>query len=120
MIRPDISFNEQTLSQFLKQPNKSHMDAALRVVRYLKQQPKQGLLLASNSNDLVTAYCDVDWASCSITWKSVTGYMVNIGKSLVSLKFKKQTTVSKSSAEAEYRSMTVTISELVCVVRNLR
>ena len=81
MIRPDISFNEQTLSQFLKQPNKSHMDAALRVVRYLKQQPEQGFLLSSNSNDLVTAYCDADWTSCSITRKSITEYMVKIGKS---------------------------------------
>ncbi|WMV27757.1 hypothetical protein MTR67_021142 [Solanum verrucosum] len=51
MTRPDISFSTQTLSQFL------HMDAALRVVRYLKGQPAgQGLLFGSSSDGLITAF----------------------------------------------------------------
>lgn len=120
MTRPDITFNTQTLSQFLQHPKKSHLDAALRVVRYLKRQPGQGLVFASNSNDLVTAYCDADWASCAITRKFVTGYMVKIGKSLVSWKAKKQTTVSRSSAEAEYRSLATTVSELVWLLGMLK
>jgi len=44
MTRPDITFSTQTLSQYLHQPKKSHLDAALRVVKYLKRQPGQGLL----------------------------------------------------------------------------
>ena len=63
MTRPDISFSTQTLSQFLQQPKRSHLDAALRVIRYLKKQPGQGLLLASESDGQVTAFCDADWAS---------------------------------------------------------
>ena len=94
MTRPDISFSTQTLSQFLQQPKRSHLDAALTVIRYLKNQPGQGLLLASDSEGQVTAFCDADWASCALTRKSVTGYMVKIGKSLISWKVKKQTTVS--------------------------
>ncbi|XP_059310569.1 uncharacterized mitochondrial protein AtMg00810-like [Lycium ferocissimum] len=89
------------------------MDAALRVVRYLKNQPGQGLLLSSKVDNKVTTYCDADWAACPLTRKSVTGYMIKIGDSLVSWKAKKQTTVSRSSAEAEYRSLASTISELV-------
>ncbi|XP_019066478.1 uncharacterized mitochondrial protein AtMg00810-like [Solanum lycopersicum] len=120
MTRPDISFSTQTLSQFLHQPKKSHIDAALRVIKYLKRQPRQGLLLSSDSNELVSAYCDDAWASCSITRKSVTGYMVKIGKSLVSWKAKKQTTVSRSSVEAEYRSLASRVSELVCLLGMLK
>jgi len=120
MTRPDISFSTQTLSQFLQQPKKSHMDAALRVVRYLKKEPGQGLLLASSSDELVIAFCDADWASCPLTRRSVTGYMVKIGKSLVSWKAKKQTTVSKSSAEAEYRSLASAVSELVWLLGMLK
>uniref|UniRef100_A0A3Q7GKM3 Reverse transcriptase Ty1/copia-type domain-containing protein n=1 Tax=Solanum lycopersicum TaxID=4081 RepID=A0A3Q7GKM3_SOLLC len=45
--------------------------------------------------------------------RSVTDYVVKIGKSLVSWKAKKQTIVSKSSAEAEYRSLASTVSELI-------
>uniref|UniRef100_A0A3Q7FL19 Reverse transcriptase Ty1/copia-type domain-containing protein n=1 Tax=Solanum lycopersicum TaxID=4081 RepID=A0A3Q7FL19_SOLLC len=79
MTKPDISFSTQTLSQFLQQPKRSHLDAALRVIRYLKKQPGQGLLLASDSDGQVTAFCDVDWASCPLTRKSMTGIGVAAG-----------------------------------------
>ncbi|KAL3379683.1 hypothetical protein AABB24_000409 [Solanum stoloniferum] len=120
MTWPDISFSTQTLRQFLQQPKKSHLDAALRVVRYLKRQPGQGLLLSSESNGLVTVFCDADWASCLLTRKFVTGYMIKIGQSLVSWKAKKQTTVSRSSAEAEYRNLASTVSELVWLLGMLK
>lgn len=79
----------------------------------MKRQSGQGLLLSSSSDGLVTTFCDTDWASCVLTRKSVTGYMVKDGQSLVSWKTKKQTTVSKSSVEAEYRSLASTVLELV-------
>uniref|UniRef100_A0A3Q7J5P9 Reverse transcriptase Ty1/copia-type domain-containing protein n=1 Tax=Solanum lycopersicum TaxID=4081 RepID=A0A3Q7J5P9_SOLLC len=120
MTRPDISFSAQTLSQFLQQPKRSHLDAALRVIRYLKKQPGQGLLLASDSDGQVTAFCDADWASCTLTRKSVTGYMVKIGRSLISWKAKNQTTISRSSAEAEYRSLASTVSELLWLLGLLK
>jgi len=46
--------------------------------------------------------------------------MVMIGPSLVSWKAKKQTTVSRSSAEAEYRSLASTVSELVWLLGMLK
>ncbi|XP_019069809.1 uncharacterized mitochondrial protein AtMg00810-like [Solanum lycopersicum] len=118
--RPDISFSTQTLSQFLQQPKRSHLDVGLRVIRYLNKQLGQGLLLASDSDGQVTAFCDADWASCPLTRKSVTGYMVKIGQSLISWKAKKQTTVSRSSDEAEYRSLATTISELMWLLGLLK
>ncbi|XP_019256176.1 PREDICTED: uncharacterized protein LOC109234580 [Nicotiana attenuata] len=118
VTRPDISFGVQTLSQFLQQPKKSHMDAALRVVRYIKNQPGQGILLSSKSSNTITAYCDADWASCPLTRRSVTGFLIKIGDSLVSWKSKKQTTLSKSSAEAEYRSLATSIAELIWLLGN--
>ncbi|WMV15360.1 hypothetical protein MTR67_008745, partial [Solanum verrucosum] len=48
--------------------------------------------------------------------KSVTGYVVKIGDSPIIWKSKKQTTVSKSSAEAEYRSLASTMAKLVWII----
>uniref|UniRef100_A0A0V0GS79 Putative ovule protein n=1 Tax=Solanum chacoense TaxID=4108 RepID=A0A0V0GS79_SOLCH len=68
----------------------------------------------------MTTFCDDDWASCVLTKKSVTGYMVKVGRSLVSWKAKKQTIVSKSSTEAEYMSIASTVSELVWLLGLLK
>lgn len=66
MTRPHIAFGVQTLRQFLQQPKQSHMEDALRSVRYIKNQPGQGVLLSNNHNTNITAYCDVDLASCPV------------------------------------------------------
>ncbi|XP_049394781.1 uncharacterized mitochondrial protein AtMg00810-like [Solanum stenotomum] len=101
MTRPDIAFGVQTLSQFLQQPKKTHMEASLRIVRYIKGQPGQGILLSSNPDNKFTTFCDADWASCPLTRKFVTGYFIKFGNSVVTWKSKKQSTMSRSSAEVE-------------------
>nr|XP_016467178.1 PREDICTED: uncharacterized protein LOC107789823 [Nicotiana tabacum] len=68
VTRPDISFGVQTLSQFLQQPKKSHMDAALRIIGLLALLPE----------------------------------------------------VSKSSAEAEYRSLATSVAKLIWLIGLLK
>uniref|UniRef100_A0A3Q7I0J4 Reverse transcriptase Ty1/copia-type domain-containing protein n=1 Tax=Solanum lycopersicum TaxID=4081 RepID=A0A3Q7I0J4_SOLLC len=112
ITRPDISYAVQTLSQFMQSPKKSHMEAATRVIRYLKGLVGQGVWLHSEPTNTITCWCDSDWAACPIKRRSITGYVIKFGESLVSWKSKKQQTVSKSSAEAEYRSMASAVSEI--------
>jgi len=90
MIRPDISFTVLLLSQFMQAPTIEHMKAALDVVRYLKSFLGQGILLANNSAAQLTAFCDLDWASCPTIRKSTTGYCILLGQSPISWKTKKQ------------------------------
>lgn len=112
ITRPELSYSVHTLAQFMKCPKLAHWTAALRVVRYLKSCPGQGILLHATSDLRLRAYCDSDWASCPLTRRSLTAYFVFLGDSPISWKTKKQATVSRSSAEAEYRSMASATCEL--------
>ncbi|KAL2243773.1 UNVERIFIED_CONTAM: Retrovirus-related Pol polyprotein from transposon TNT 1-94 [Sesamum indicum] len=48
--------------------------AALHVVRYLKGEPSKGLFFSAACSFELTAYCDADWASCTDSRRSLTGY----------------------------------------------
>ncbi|GJV07112.1 ribonuclease H-like domain-containing protein [Tanacetum coccineum] len=111
--RPDISYAVHCLSQHMHNPLQSHFKAALRVLRYLKGSPGCGIQFYKHSDLKLKAYADADWAKCPKTRRSVTGFCVFLGKTLVSWKSKKQATISKSSSEAEYRSMSSASCEIV-------
>ncbi|XP_039162774.1 uncharacterized mitochondrial protein AtMg00810-like [Eucalyptus grandis] len=115
MTRPDISYAVQNLSQFMHKPKESHMNAALKVVKYLKGCPGLGIFLSRKCNMEMTAYCDADYATCPMSRRSITGFCIKLGDSLLSWKTKKQATVSLSSAEAEYRAMAKTTCEVVWI-----
>lgn len=103
--RPDLSFCVQHLSQFMSDLRQPHWEAALHVLRYIKNDPSQGLFFSNDPSFSIERYCDADWASCPHTRKSVSGFVILLGGSIVSWKSKKQHTLSLSSAEAEYRSL---------------
>ena len=112
LTRPDLSYSVQHFSQFLQNPRQPHYHAALHVLRYLKGTANTGLFYPSQNSLQLFACTDADWGTCKHSARSLTGYCVFLGSSLVSWKTKKQKTVAKSSAEAEYRSMSATTSEL--------
>lgn len=64
VTRPDITFEVQTLSQFLQQPKRKHIEVALRIVKYVKYHLRQGILLSSNQSNTIIALCDADWVTC--------------------------------------------------------
>ncbi|XP_070002185.1 uncharacterized protein [Nicotiana sylvestris] len=73
MTRLDIAYIVQVLSQFIHKPKMSHMDVALRVIKYVKNASGLGLLISSHQSDNLVAFCDSDWASCPQSRKLVTG-----------------------------------------------
>ncbi|XP_028181540.1 uncharacterized protein LOC114368492 [Glycine soja] len=110
--RPDIAFATQQLSQFMSKPTKAHHAAAVRVLRYLKGCSGKCLFFPRTCSPHILGFSDADWATCIDSRRSITGYCFFIGNSLVSWKTKKQTTVSRSSSEVEYRALASATCEL--------
>ena len=96
-------------------PRVPHFEAAIHVLKYLKGTMHLGLFYSADSVLQLQAYSDADWGACSFSARSLTGYCIFLGDSLISWNTKKQKVVSKSSTEAEYRSISQTASELVWI-----
>lgn len=86
-------------------PREPHLAALKRILRYIHGTLHLGLLLRPSAQFDLVVYSDADWAGYPDTRKSTSGYAVFLGDSLVSWSSKRQNTVSRSSAEAEYRGV---------------
>ena len=119
ITKPDIMYSVHILNQFMQDPRQGHWGAAIRIPRCLKSSPEQRILLPSGNPLDLHVYCNFDWASCPMTRRSITGYLVKMGKAPIAWKTKKQVMVSRSSAEVEYRAMANATSELVWIRNHL-
>lgn len=90
-----------------------HLQAASRILKYLKNTTGQGLLLSVESELQLKSYCDGNWVVCPNTRRSISGFCVFLGNSLISWKCKKQQVVSRSSTVSENRAMATITSEVV-------
>lgn len=117
--RPDITYVVHALNQFMHAPSHYHFELAFRILRYLKGAPGNGIHIVRSDFLSLRAYVDSDWGRCLTTRRSVTGFCVFLGDSLVSWKSKKQHTVARSSAEAEYIAMAAAICEILWLLNLL-
>lgn len=120
ITRPDITFAVHKLSQFLQFPTDEHLQAAHRILKYLKGSPGQGLFYSADTELCINAFADADWATCPDSRRSVSGFCVYLGTSLISWKSRKQNVASRSSTEAEYRSMADVTREILWIQQLLR
>lgn len=120
--RPDLSFAVNKLSHYLQHPTDLHWKALKRIFRYTKGTLGARIHIKGTSdhyfrsfNDLlpITGYSDADWAAYKDDRKSVRGYCVYLGDSLISWSSRKQHTVTRSSTESEYRSLSNWAAEII-------
>lgn len=113
LTRLDIFFSVHFLSQFVSSPTTAHYTLLLQLLHYLHGTISFGLFYPKQNNLTLYGFSDADWGSCLHTRKSISGFCIFLGHSLIFWKSKKQPMVSKSSTESEYRCMAATTSELL-------
>ncbi|XP_019225471.1 PREDICTED: uncharacterized protein LOC109207043, partial [Nicotiana attenuata] len=74
----------------MQAPRSGHFQAALHALRYIRNDPSLGLFFSSEQSFQILSYCDADWASCSDTRRSVSGFFLTMGNCPISWKSKKQ------------------------------
>nr|XP_020150129.1 uncharacterized mitochondrial protein AtMg00810-like [Aegilops tauschii subsp. strangulata] len=126
LTRPDLQYAVQQVCLHMRSPRDSHWTLVKRILRYIRGTMNLGLTLTASSSIDMVAYSDADWAGCPDTRRSTSGYCVYLGPSLISCSSKRQPTVSRSGAEAEYRAVANAVvecswlrqllQELLCVV----
>ncbi|GKE23011.1 ribonuclease H-like domain-containing protein [Tanacetum coccineum] len=116
--RPDISYVVQQICLYMHDPRDPHFTALKRILRYVRGTIDHGLQLHVLSTSQLTAYTNADWAGCLVTRRSTSGYCMFLGDNLLSWSAKRQLTLSRSSAEAEYRGVANVVAETVWI-RNL-
>ncbi|GJS35642.1 ribonuclease H-like domain-containing protein [Tanacetum coccineum] len=99
-------------------PREPHLDALKMILRYVCGTLDYGLQLYSSSTSSLIAYFDAHWAGCPTTRCFSLGYCVFLGNSLLSWSSKRQYTMSRSSVEAEYRSVANMVTDTF-LLRNL-
>jgi len=119
LARPEIAYSINQLCQFMHKPHSTHWTVLKRVLRYLKSSIDHGLYYCKGSLSL-QAFCDFDWAGDPDNCRSTSGFGVYPSPCLVSWCAKKQSVVSKSSTEAEYRAMAAATAELYWICMLIR
>jgi len=115
ITRPDITYSINKVSQYMHKPLSDHWMAVKRILRYLKGTINLCLSMKRSKILSLTGYADSDWGNDRDDRKSTSGYCIFIGRCPISWCAKKQSTVSRSSTEAEYRSIASASAELIWI-----
>ncbi|KAL7594468.1 hypothetical protein Lser_V15G31405 [Lactuca serriola] len=116
LSRPDIAYAVGVMSRYMQSPKKPHLDAARRILRYVKGTINYGLLYKRGEDCKLVGYCDADYAGDHDTRRSTTGYVFKLGSGPISWCSKRQPTVSLSTTEAEYKAAAVAAQESTWLV----
>ncbi|GKA92938.1 ribonuclease H-like domain-containing protein [Tanacetum coccineum] len=116
--RPDLSYAVQQIFLYMHDPREPHFASLKRILRYVRGTIDFGLQLYVSATTSLVGYTNIDWAGCPSTRMSTLGYCVFLGDNLLSWLAKRQHTLSRSSAEAEYRGVANVAAETAWL-RNL-
>jgi histone deacetylase 1/2 len=120
LTRPDLAFSVNKVCQFLHAPTTAHWTTVKRIMRYVKDTMSIGITFQPSTSTLLSVFSDADWTGCLDDRRFTGGFAVFLGPNLISWSARKQATVSRSSTEAEYKSLANATAEMIWVEAVLR
>lgn len=115
ITRPDIAYAVNKVCQFMHKPLDLHVKAVKMILRYLQGTLDYGLKFTRTSRFSLEGYSDASWESDVDDRRSTSGFCVFLGGNLVSWSSRKQQVISRSTAEAEYRSVAHITAEIMWI-----
>ncbi|WJZ87437.1 hypothetical protein VitviT2T_006816 [Vitis vinifera] len=100
--RPDLMYVVCLISRFMASPTEMHLQAAKRVLKYLKGTVDLGVFYQKEGNGELMAYIDSDYTRDLDDRKSTFGYVFLLSEGAVAWSSKKQPMVTLSTTEAEF------------------
>jgi hypothetical protein len=95
-------------------PTAAQLKDAIYVLRYLKGTADMGITFRSVQGPLtLSGFTDSNFTTPDSNGKSVSGYLFSMGSGAVSYRNRLQTTVAKSTAEAEYVALGLATTEAI-------
>nr|GEW71389.1 disease resistance protein RPM1-like [Tanacetum cinerariifolium] len=95
----------QWICIYMHDPREPHLAALKRILCYIRGTLDFGFHLYSSTTISLVGCTDADWTGCPSTRRSTSGYCVFFRDNLLSWSSKRQQTISRFSAEAEYRGV---------------
>ncbi|GFX99632.1 retrovirus-related Pol polyprotein from transposon TNT 1-94 [Trichonephila clavipes] len=111
--RPDIMYAVNVLSQFQANPGIKHWNCLLRLLGYLKYTQEYKLELSKVKSLKLRCYSDSDFATNRDDRVSMGGFITFIDETPISWRTFQQKSVSLSTMEAEYVSLTEAAKEFI-------
>lgn len=90
------------ISRYMGSPNELHLQAAKRVLRYVKGTVDLRIFYKKGEDGILLGYTDSDYAGDLDDRKSTSGYVFKLGTGAVAWTSKKQPVVTLSTTKAEY------------------
>lgn len=103
--RPDIAFAVTLLARFMSKPREVHWSAVKRVFRYLKGTSDYQLVYSQEKPIGPVGYADASFAPDLADCRSIMGYVFLISGGAVIWKTQRQSSVARSTCDAEFMAL---------------
>lgn len=99
-----LLFAVSMASQHMHPRKEAHMEAAYKILRYLKSSLGKGLFFKEIDSKSVEVFTYANWTGSIKDRRLTTGYCTYIWGNLVTWWSKKQNAVARSTGKAEFRA----------------